>query len=500
MSNMNMIRENALAYKAKRNNEADEWAKIGQQLAESMINDCGSITGDPRLDNIVMYLLEDTPVPTKDNNVLSDNELEAILMAPRVSEPEEEFTVLSDDELDIALGVTADDFIADLEAYRKEAETLETKELLVQATIADNNKTILDDLLASEEMAEFANKSITKEEQLTKILYSIPTNCDKSIIELAMAAYGCSYKQAITKLAIRLNINYARATPFKITLEKIQHNRELLLNPREIVINHPKLWNKMKKQAHMRKYFLYLLDLLQTQLEYKGISYKGESLLASASFGFIAKSMGKDAGSVRRNMNSIARYGMTNKLTDEAVMSLDIEHYERILDLKGQGYRRTITSYELILWTNDVLEQANDKIQECRTMKQTHKAQTFQSMNAVGDGAVSNKADTSMDPTDRANINSLKKWARKKVLDKTGCGFFTKADWATRFNDSSKPDSTIFAGEKKQQEYLAIVMAELNLVSMNATKKLKQLMCSAKLNKVKHQCHVIIPESVMAQL
>jgi hypothetical protein len=191
---------------------------------------------------------------------------------------------------------------------------------------------------------------------------------------------------------------------------------------------------------------------------------------------------------------------MTNKLTDDIVMSLDTEHYDRIMGLKGQGYRRTITSYELILWTNDVLQSANDKLVECRVMKQTHKAQTYQSMKAIGDGAVSNKADTLMDSTDRANINSLKKWARKKVLDKTGCGFFTKADWATRFNDSSKPDSTIWAGEKRQQEYLAIVMAELHLVSMNATKKLKQHMCSTKLNKVKHQCHVIIPESVMNQL
>ena len=468
MGNINMIRENALAYKAKRQSEADEWAKIGQQLAESLVNDFGTITGDARLDNIVLYLLEDTPVATNNKDMVCEDN---------------------------------DSFISDLEEYIKEAEVLETKELLTQAILADNNKAILDTLLEDEEIqAEFANKVITKEKQLTQILYSIPTGCDKSIIELAMKAYNCSYKQAITKLAIALNINYAKDTPFKITLEMIQHNRELLSNPREIVIRYPKLWNKMKKQGHMRKYYVFLLDLLQTQLEHKGISYKGESLLASASFGFIAKSLGKNADNVRRNMNTIARYGMTNKLTDDIVMSLDTEHYDRIMELKGNGYRRTITSYELILWTNDVLQSANDKLVECRVMKQTHKAQTYQSMKAIGDGAVSNKADTSMDPTDRANINSLKKWARKKVLDKTGCGFFTKADWATRFNDSSKPDSTIWAGEKRQQEYLAIVMAELHLVSMNATKKLKQYMCSAKLNKVKHQCHVIIPESVMNQL
>ena len=493
MANINMIRENARAYKAKKQSEANEWAELCNDLAKSLAESNESITGDVLVDDIVMYLL-------------TDNELGEIITNPSVNEPEPELTELTDEELDIALGVVtyeendADDFIANLEAYRKEAEALETKELLEQATIADNNKTILDDLLASEDMAEFANKAITKEEQLARILYSIPTNCDKSIIEIAMSAYNCSYKQAITKLAIALDINYARATPFKTTLEMIQHNRELLLNPREIVIRHPKLWNKMKKQAHMRKYFLYLLDLLQTQLEYKGISYKGESLLASASFGFIAKCLGKDVGTVRRNMNSIARYGMTNKLTDDEVMSLDVEHYEKIMGLKAQGFRRTITSYALILWTDDILQLANDKIQECRTMKQTQRGQTYHSMNAIGDGAVSNKADTSMDSIDRANINSLKKWARKKVLDKTGCGFFTKADWATRFNDSSKPASTIWAGEKKQQEYLAIVMAELGLVSMNATKKLKQLMCSSKLNKIQHQCHVIIPREVMNQL
>ena len=495
MANINMIRENARAYKAKKQSEANEWAELCNDLAKSLAESNESVTGDVLVDDIVMYLLEDTPVHTKDDNVLTDNELEEILMAPLVREEPVE---LSDEELDAVLGV--DDFLADVDECKKEAEALETKELLVKATISDNNKTILDDLLASEDMAEFANKSITKEKQLAQILYNIPTGYNKSIIEIAMSAYGCSYKQAITKLAIALDINFARDTPFKTTLETIQHNRELLLNPREIVIKHPKLWNKMKKQAHMRKYFLCLLDLLQTQLEYKGISYKGESLLASASFSFIAKCLGKDVGTVRRNMNSIARYGMTNKLTDDEVMSLDVEHYEKIMGLKAQGFRRTITSYALILWTDDILQLADDKIQECRTMKQTQRGQTYHSMNAIGDGAVSNKADTLMDSTDRANINSLKKWARKKVLDKTGCGFFTKADWATRFNDSSKPASTIWAGEKRQQEYLAIVMAELGLVSMNATKKLKQLMCSTKLNKIPHQCHVIIPESVMNQL
>lgn len=474
-NNTNLIRERARAYKAKKEQEAKEWAEIGQQLIESAMNDSDTITGDKAVDDILMYLLEDTPESTNDD-----------------------ITIIREEE-------TNDNFIADLEEFIKEAETLETKELLVQAeklaTVSDKNSFILNELLVNEDiLAEFANKVITKEKQLEQVLYDIPTDCDKSIIELAMSAYDCSYKQAITKLAIALNINYSRDTPFKTTLEAIQHNRELLSNPREIVIRYPKLWNKMKKQAHMRKYFLFLLDLLQTQLEHKGISYKGESLLASASFGFIAKSLGKDTGSVRRNMNTIARYGMTNKLTDDIVMSLDTEHYEKIIALKNKGCRRTITSYELILWTNDVLQLANDKVIECRAMKQTHRAQTYQSMSVVGDGAVSNKADTLMDPTDRANINSLKKWARKKVLDKTGCGFFTKADWATRFNDSSKPASTIWAGEKKQQEYLAIVMAELNLISMNATKQLKQHMCSTKLNKVKHQCHVIIPQSVMNQL
>ena len=160
MANINMIRENARAYKAKRQSEANEWAELCNDLAKSLAESNESITGDVLVDDIVMYLLEDTPVHTKDDNVLTDNELEEILMAPLVREDPVE---LSDEELDAVLGV--DDFLADVDECKKEAEALETKELLVKATISDNNKTILDDLLASEDMAEFANKAITKEEQ-----------------------------------------------------------------------------------------------------------------------------------------------------------------------------------------------------------------------------------------------------------------------------------------------------------------------------------------------
>ena len=73
MSNMSMIRENALAYKAKKQSEADEWAKIGQQLAKSLVNDFGTITGDDRLDNIVLYLLEDTPVATNNKDMVCED-------------------------------------------------------------------------------------------------------------------------------------------------------------------------------------------------------------------------------------------------------------------------------------------------------------------------------------------------------------------------------------------------------------------------------------------
>ncbi len=391
-----------------------------------------------------------------------------------------------------------DDFCKEIDNALKEAEELHTQELLriqeEQQIERDKNLEVLDLILSEEIINKYGNKTIKRHRDLESKLNQIKTGSGKSIIEIAMNAYGCTYSQAVSKLAVKLNINYDHETWFKNQMEILEHNKNLIENPMVIVIKHPQLWNKLKHNAHMRKYFLFLIDLFQTQLEQKGVSYKATSkpLVASASCGFISGSLGTGYKTAYVNMNNLVMFGATKKLTDKEVKNIDKSRYESIVELaKNSVYNtedkdvRTITTYELILWDDEVLEAMNDMVIEKQRTRATNKGQCHTSLSAIGCDDVINKSTKQLSQEDKANIASLTKWARKKVFEKGGCGFITREDWESRFNNPENKN-TIWAKKHIRDMYETIVMNKLGLSYEYVSKELKSLVNSKKLNKIEH--------------
>ena len=404
------------------------------------------------------------------------------------------------------------EFIHEVDSYLAEAEALATTELLFKEETKqielNKNKVVLDSLLEDPALLdEYGHKIIKRHREIAPLLNKIPTGCDKNIIELTIGAYDCTYNQAITKLALALDINYNHETWFMKQWRILQHNKELLSNPTAIITKHNRLWHKIKQNANMRKYFIFLLDLFQTQLEHLGISYKGykKPLIASASFSFITKSLKKTDNiskdhieTTKQNINSIARLTMTKKLSDLEVQKIDSVRFEQILSLT-KGFRRTITSYELILWDDTLLDIAEQILDENKRKQVTHKGQCHQMFSAVGSDDVFSKAIKDMSDEDKRNINSLKKWARQRIYEKGHAGFFTKQDWESRFNDNTK-QNTIYVGIDKMNTYKTIVLTQLHLEAVQATKELKAVMNSAKLDKVDYHQYVYVPADIAAKL
>ena len=374
-----------------------------------------------------------------------------------------------------------DDFIASMESYIEEAERLHTSELVFEC---NRNIAIYESIMEDKELISiYGNKTIKRHREVESALNKIPTGCDKSLVQLTMDAKGCTYSQAVSKLAQKFNINYNKETWFKGQLEIIEHNRSLINNPTDIIIKYPQLWNKMKESAHMKKYFIFLLDLMKTQLEQKGVSQRGKMpLIASASCGFISSALRVGYKTAYINMNNLTMFGATKKLTNDEVKAIDESRYESILALSG-GVNETITTYELILWTEEVLKSMNDMVIEKQRTRATREGQCRASLEAIGCGNVINKSNKELSAEDKANIASLKKWARKKVYEKGGCGFITQEDWNSRFNNKSNKN-TIWAKKHTRDMYETIVMAELGLTYEYVSKELKSVMNSKKLDKL----------------
>ena len=383
-----------------------------------------------------------------------------------------------------------EDFLADLESFIEESEKLHTAELLrieqEHQLECDRNIAMLKTILEDEEASiKYGNKTIKRHREIAPILNKVSTGCNKSLVEITMDSYGCTYAQAVSKLAQKLNINYDHDTWFKTQLEIIESNRRLIENPTDIVIKYPQLWNKMKQDAHMRKYFMFLLDLFQTQLEQKGVSHKGgnKPLIASASFGFASKSLRVGYRTVYNNMNSLAMFGATKKLTDKQVKKIDESRYESIMSLRRNEEESTITTYELILWTDEVLKAMNDIVIEKQRTRTTHAGQCHMMLDSIGFGDVINKSEGILTEEDKLIIAELKSWARQKVYKSNGCGFITMNDIEERFT-KIKDRYGIIVRKDKRNKYITRAMADLGLSYEYVSKELKSIINSKKLNKL----------------
>lgn len=384
-----------------------------------------------------------------------------------------------------------DDFIVDVDSVIEEGERLHTAELLrleqeKQHECERNAKILMSILDNPGLIIKYGNKTISRHRDVESILNKVPTGCDKSLIQITIDTYGCTYNQAISKLAQRFNINYDHDTWFKMQMEILDHNKKLIDNPTEIIIKYPQLWNKIKQDAHMRKYYYFLLELFKTQLEHNGLSYKAKTrpLIASASCGFIAKSLRVRYETAKNNMNNLTMFGATNKLTDKQVKKYDKTRYENIMELAGKS-NRTITTFELILWDDEVLQMMNDMIIEKQRTRTTNKGQCHAMLDAIGHGDVMNKDPKKLTKEDKMIVADLKKWSRKKAIDSTGCGFITMDDLHSRLTTLSKKHN-IYIGQKKRNTYIAIVMSDLGLSYEYVSNELKSLINSKKLNKIQH--------------
>jgi hypothetical protein len=135
---------------------------------------------------------------------------------------------------------------------------------------------------------------------------------------------------------------------------------------------------------------------------------------------------------------------------------------------------KTITNYELVKWTDDVLAYAEEQIKNCKSKKLTHMSQNYISMKAAGySDTVSKKIDEQMNQKDKENIEALKKWARKKY-EKQGRQFITDKELKERFNNADVKNP-IFAGKKKQEVYRTLLIDELDLVAIYATKDCRMM-------------------------
>lgn len=384
-----------------------------------------------------------------------------------------------------------DDFITGMNVFIEEGEKLHTAELLrieqEKQFECDRNIKVLNSILDDEDLvAEYGNKAVTRDREIAPMLNKVPTGCNKSLIQITIDSYGCTYSQAVSKLAQKFNINYDHDTWFKSQLEVIEHNKKLINNPAEIVMKYPQLWNKMKQDAHMRKYYIFLLELFQTQLEHKGLSQRGKMpLMASASCGFIAKSLRVGYMTAYRNMNNLTMFGATNKLTDKQVKKYDKSRYESVMNLRRNEEESTITTYELIMWTDEILKAMNDMIIEKQRTRATNKGQSHMMFDAIGHGDVMNKSNRVMTDIDKMIIADLKKWSRKKAIDSTGCGFITMDDLNARFDKISK-DCKISIGKANRDKYITIVMSDLGLSYEYISKELKSIINSKKLNKINY--------------
>lgn len=386
---------------------------------------------------------------------------------------------------------SADDFITDMDALVEEAEKLHTAELLrieqEEKLECERNAKVLNSILDNPGLiAKYGNKTISRQREIAPLLNKVPTGCDKSLIQITIDTHRCTYNQALSKLAQKFNINYDHETWFKGQLEILEHNKKLINNPAEIVIKYPQLWNKMKQDAHMRKYYMFLLDLFQTQLEHNGLSYRGKirPLIASASCGFIAKALRVRYETAKNNMNNLTMFGATRKLTDKQVKKYDKSRYENIMDLAGKAHR-TITTFELILWDDEVLKAMNDMIIEKQRTRATNKGQCHAMLDSIGYGDVMNKNPKELTDEEKLIIADLKKWGRKKAIDSTGCGFITMDDLHSRLTTLSKKHN-IYIGQKKRNVYISIAMTSLGLSYEYVSNELKTLINSKKLNKLNH--------------
>lgn len=357
--------------------------------------------------------------------------------------------------------------IEELEEYVAESDVLETKGLLVNTF--EIGGTLAYKLLNYDDIrTKYGNKTVNTFDGLVKTLCKI-TDYEKTVIEIVQETCNVSYQQAVSKIAIAWNIRAkdGKGHWFKEQLETISHNRAILADPDSIKDKYPLLYKQIKNASRTRKYYDFICDLFMTQLEASGMFYLGcdKPLIASASKKFIAKAKGVGVNAAEDNINNLCRFGLIKKLTDEEVMEINVTHYEKVMKLRVKGHR-TIASYQIIKWTDEVLAEAEHHIQYGKESGMTNKSQCGKSFEEHGYDTIS-KGSNELSKDDAITFVKLEKWARNKFRSDKAC--ITNKEWAQKFNEFEKQT---FGPQRacKSDRLRTLLIAKLDLMLIPASK------------------------------
>jgi hypothetical protein len=444
--------------------------------------------------------------------VLNSKVLESLLEG--YERPQRKCVGLTESEKALTRQLLAElDEIEALQAAKaaKEQQTIEEyleaekQELVFEC---DKKIALVNSILNDETTISFyGNDTVVDRLNLINLVESIPTNHEDSLLILTMDAYDCDETQALTKIALALNITNANEDCwFNKQLEVINYNNAILANPEQIAEKYPKVYSKIKEgDRTQRGYYTFLMDAFMAKIHRRGLFFedKNAPLVTAESFRTVSTTLHVRMNTAFYNMNDLHNFGFTRKLTDEQLKKMSTAQYGEIKVFQRKmkhmaAHVKTITNYELVKWTDEVLAYAEEQIKSCKSKKVTHMSQNYFSMKAAGySDTVSKKIDEQMNKKDKENIEALKKWARKKY-EKTGRHFITNKEWEEQFNNPDKKNS-IYAGKKKREAYRAIVLSSLDLVAVYATKDCREALQSTKKCKnqkfwenIKPQGHVYI--------
>lgn len=362
----------------------------------------------------------------------------------------------------------------------------ERKEIVFEC---DRKLRLVSDILSDENVISlYGNQTVANREEFMALVKSIPTGEKDSLLILTMDAYDCNETQALTKIALALNISNKDSNCwFNQQLETINYNKALLENIEQIAKQYPKVYSKLRDgERTQRKYYIFLLEAFEAKLERRGLFFTGDNapLITAESFRTVSKTLRVRLNTARDNMDDLHNFGFTRKLTNEQLKELSPIQYGEIKTFQRKmkyiaAHVQTITNYELIRWTDDVLANAEQQIIHCNSSKLTHQAHNFHTMNAVGySDTVSKRLNKEFDEIDKKNLRILKKWAKEKFRDK-GCQFITSKEWTEQFNNPDKKN-TVYAGSVRKETYRVLIMSDLDLVAVYATKECREVLQSSK--------------------
>jgi hypothetical protein len=389
----------------------------------------------------------------------------------------------------------------------KEEETIEeVLEAERQQAIfeCDKKLALVNSILNDEAIISlFGNESVSNMLELTTLIESVPTNHEDSLLILTMDAYDCDKVQASTKIALALNITNANEDCwFNKQLEVINYNNAILANPELIEEKYPKVYSKIKEgKRTQRGYYTFLMDAFMAKIHRRGLFFEDENapLITAESFRTVSETLHVRMNTAFYNMNDLHNFGFTKKLTDDQLKKMSPAQYGEIKVFQRKmkylaSHVKTITNYELVKWTDDVLAYAEEQIVACKSKKVTHMSQNYHSMKAAGySDTVSKKIDEQMNQKDKENITTLKNWAREKYKAK-GRQFITNKEFEEQFNNPDKKN-TVYAGKNKREAYRTIILSSLDLVAVYATKDCKEALQSIKKYKNEKFWEGVSPQS-----